>query len=690
MKKLGLIACCAAMALHGEVFTLGKVEVVGELGGLQKSDANVAVINEEQMQKDNIKRLSQVAYSTPGVYVDKKGPRVEQNFYVRGFDARRTPLFIDGIPVYVPYDGNADFGRFTTFDLSRIDISKGSSSVLYGPNTMGGAINLITKKPSKEFEGSVGYGFETGKNAKTYGNNVDFSIGTKQELFYAQAGGSYLEDAGQQLSRKFDQKITGNEDGGRRDNSVQRDKKFNIKFGFTPNETDEYAVAYVNQKGEKEQPMYTGRYTAFSNKYRIWDWPQWDRESIYFLSHTQFANSLYINTKAFADEFKNEMYDYSYKEDSRYKDKSHGFGLELGGDLGDRDTLKFATSYKHDKHSGYKIHEMGRLGTEPTVAFIDKTYSFGLENTYKFSEYTKFIVGISYDIRDAVKAEDYIQNRGGGGGGGGRNNPANYKLTSFDVGKKHAFNYQAAIKHSFDGEDELSLSFAKKTYFASMKDRYSEKFNKNWPNPFLKPEVANHYELSYQRNFGEFLRVETALFYSRVKDAIGITKETRLNRVTNRLETRDMNVNVDKAYYKGFELGLSCFAMNNLELGGNYTYMDAKYKENGKNALAYDLPKHKGFLYADYKFMPKLSLYLSQELSSSMWNRVPTKVGNVNGNIDHKTAGFGVTNLKFTYKPTEALSFEAGVSNLFDKNYEYREGFSEEGRIFFTNVRYKF
>ena len=151
-----------------------------------------------------------------------------------------------------------------------------------------------------------------------------------------------------------------------------------------------------------------------------------------------------------------------------------------------------------------------------------------------------------------------------------------------------------------------------------------------------------------------------------------------------------MNVNVDKAYYKGFELWLSYFAMNNLELGSNYTYMDAKYKENGENALAYDLPKHKGFLYADYKFMPKLSLFLSQELSSSMWNRVPTKVGNVNGNIDHKTSGFGVTNLKFTYKPTEALSFEAGVSNLFDKNYEYREGFPEEGRIFFTNARYKF
>ena len=150
-------------------------------------------------------------------------------------------------------------------------------------------------------------------------------------------------------------------------------------------------------------------------------------ESIYFHSHTQFANSLYVNTKAFADEFKNEMYDISNLEDSKYKDKAHGFGLEIGGDIGDKDTLKFATSYKKDKHSGYKIHYTGRFGTEPTVTFIDKTYSFALENTYKFTDLTKLILGVSYDTRDAVKAEDYIQFRGGGGGGGGRNNPANYK-----------------------------------------------------------------------------------------------------------------------------------------------------------------------------------------------------------------------------------------------------------------------
>ncbi len=36
MKRIGLIACCVAMALHGEVFTLGQVEVVEKVGGVQK------------------------------------------------------------------------------------------------------------------------------------------------------------------------------------------------------------------------------------------------------------------------------------------------------------------------------------------------------------------------------------------------------------------------------------------------------------------------------------------------------------------------------------------------------------------------------------------------------------------------------------------------------------------------------
>ncbi len=68
---------------------------------------------------------------------------------VRGFDIKHVPIFLDRIPIYVPYDGYPDLGRFSTFDLSEVILSKGFTSVLYGPNTMGCAINMISEHPSK-------------------------------------------------------------------------------------------------------------------------------------------------------------------------------------------------------------------------------------------------------------------------------------------------------------------------------------------------------------------------------------------------------------------------------------------------------------------------------------------------------------------------------------------------------------
>ena len=57
------------------------------------------------------------------------------------------PVFFDGIPTYVPYDGNLDLGRFMTSELESIEVSKGYTSLLQGPNLMGGAINLTTATP---------------------------------------------------------------------------------------------------------------------------------------------------------------------------------------------------------------------------------------------------------------------------------------------------------------------------------------------------------------------------------------------------------------------------------------------------------------------------------------------------------------------------------------------------------------
>jgi tonB-dependent receptor len=77
-------------------------------------------------------------------------------------------------------------------------------------------------------------------------------------------------------------------------------------MAFTPNTTDEYALVLSTQKGNKQQPLYSG--ANKNSQERYWRWPMWDKDSIYFLSHTQFdAHNVYLNTKVFYDTFKNKL-----------------------------------------------------------------------------------------------------------------------------------------------------------------------------------------------------------------------------------------------------------------------------------------------------------------------------------------------------------------------------------------------
>ena len=112
------LACLPAYAEN--VFTLGQIEIIGE----KSSDLSTARIDQAELQKNNQDRVSDVAKSTSGVFVEHGGARNEYNLLVRGFNARRVPVFMDGIPVYVPY---TMVETYVTFDglivLLHIDVS---------------------------------------------------------------------------------------------------------------------------------------------------------------------------------------------------------------------------------------------------------------------------------------------------------------------------------------------------------------------------------------------------------------------------------------------------------------------------------------------------------------------------------------------------------------------------------------
>ena len=123
------------------------------------------ILTQDTITKLDKRNVADALSVVPGVSLQKSGGRNELQVRVRGFDNRQVPVFYDGVPIYVPYDGNLDLGRFLTSNLASLEVSKGYTSLLQGPNLMGGSINLTTTKPKKDLEGNISYrqGWASGK-----------------------------------------------------------------------------------------------------------------------------------------------------------------------------------------------------------------------------------------------------------------------------------------------------------------------------------------------------------------------------------------------------------------------------------------------------------------------------------------------------------------------------------------------
>lgn len=68
---------------------------------------------------------------------------------MQGVDGRNIKVMIDGVPVIRRFD-NVELQQISTQNIDRIEIIEGPMSSMYGSNALGGVINIITKKSSKD------------------------------------------------------------------------------------------------------------------------------------------------------------------------------------------------------------------------------------------------------------------------------------------------------------------------------------------------------------------------------------------------------------------------------------------------------------------------------------------------------------------------------------------------------------
>jgi iron complex outermembrane receptor protein len=360
-----------------------------------------------------------------------------------------------------------------------------------------------------------------------------------------------------------------------------------------------------------------------------------------------------------------------------YPDKTYvqyTAGLKLGFDYTFNEAHKLALSagYRELSHKEYSeydhrpyLNPNANVGTadhgRPLDAqMVEGYWDFGAEYAFKPIEPLTFVLGSSFS---AVSPKKLLRRNSGNGDG----LLVSYKEGEF-AASKNLFNYQLGTFYDLTDDHELFFTFAKKSRFATMRERYQRLANGNPANPNLKPETAMHYELGYRGVIGDWLKLNSSVYYSYVKDLI----------VSRGRGQSAYFINLDRAGYFGIEAGGEALFNQYLSAGAVFNFM--KWNNRANDDKLTGLPSLTSTIYGVISPLDGLSIIPQVNLSSRFyWQSNP---------LDQylRAPGFVTADLKALYDINENFSVEIGAKNIFDKEYAYEAYYPQPGTTYFLGV----
>ena len=167
-RPMTLLASAVALANAGTALAqsepVGLDEIVVTASGFEQNisdaPASISVIPGEELRKHSYTDITDAVRNIPGVYVNGGGNA--KDVTIRGMSEAYTLYLVDGRPVSAGRnintngsDGGKQIALPPVSAIERIEVIRGPMSSLYGSDAMGGVINIITKKTTGQWSGSV-------------------------------------------------------------------------------------------------------------------------------------------------------------------------------------------------------------------------------------------------------------------------------------------------------------------------------------------------------------------------------------------------------------------------------------------------------------------------------------------------------------------------------------------------------
>ena len=590
------------------------VTAAGFEQNLEDAPASMTVITGDELRKRSFRDLTDAVRDVEGVTVN--GGANETDISIRGMPADYTLILVDGKRQSARESRvNGNSGYEQSFippaeAIERIEVVRGPMSSLYGSDAIGGVINIITRKVTPEWGGSITYDYSARQHSDQ-GNarQTQFFLGgpLKTDLLGLQVWGRYLD---RQADDDIEQ-TNGFSKADHRDMTARLsitptvDHDILLEAGATRLKNgDGLSANWATREQENNRDHW-----SISHQGR-WGWATSDvslahekssREGKASAAQTDVlgrkptVENTVLDAKLVMPTERNITTTGLQWNDTTVTDWNQGLGdrkdyefsvvqkaLFAENEWSVTDTFALTTGLRMDHHEEYGVHFSPRI-YGVWRATDDWTFKGGVARGFKAPEVRAVVPGYSY-----LRRNTFVM----------------------------------------------------------------------FGNPDLKPETSTNYELSALWSNRNDLSAGATVFYNDFQDKLSTVTTTER---WNGFIVMD-RVNVDKAVIKGIELNGRWDITPDAALKGNFTYTDSEQKSGANAGAPLALtPERKANLRAEWNVNDRTQLWTAT-------NYYGKEYGNTVN--DEPSPAYTTADLGGSYELTKNVSFNAALYNITDKRLD--------------------
>ncbi len=202
----------------------------------QKTPISINVLGADDLKERGIEKIDDLQYSVPNLHMTETG--ISTQIYIRGIGTGNNQGFEQSVGQYIDgvHYGRQQLLRMPFLDLERVEVLKGPQSILFGKNSVAGALNLSAAKPTQDFNAHVEASYQPSFGATEINGMV--SGGITDTLSARVAIRDYQEDG--YVDNSFLQ----------RDETIRDEQAYRVSLLWEPSEKMNFLLKVEHDKFE--------------------------------------------------------------------------------------------------------------------------------------------------------------------------------------------------------------------------------------------------------------------------------------------------------------------------------------------------------------------------------------------------------------------------------------------------------